>query len=161
MLTLRWLVATSVRVAEGPSVSRALQRSAELTRGSRWRLLALCVAYAVLAILLSLALGKLGSGIGSGFGSGDRLVTAAVQILGGTIQTVITATGISVCYMQLRQLREGATPNQLAAVFRLRPTNIVGVLAGPPQRTSIVPAFLSALRLPNKSPPSSSSRRAA
>ncbi len=118
MLAIRWLVATPVRVAEGPSVRRALSRSAELTSGSRWRLLGLFIAYLVLVLLVqwgfTLLVGNLTSGLGP---QARTLVGAGSNILLGTVQSVISATGTAVCYVQLRQLREGATPNQLAAVF--------------------------------------------
>ncbi len=116
LLTLRWLVATPVRVAEGPSVSRALQRSAELTAGSRWRLLGLTAAYFTMAVIMYAAFGLLAEALVRAMG--DRsLIDSAVDIVTGTIQTIISSTGVAVCYVKLRELREGATPNDLAAVF--------------------------------------------
>lgn len=56
MLSLAWSVAVPVRIAEGDGIIACLKRSAELTRGHRWKILAvfLLVGFALAPLLLAL-----------------------------------------------------------------------------------------------------------
>ena len=119
MLAMRWLVAVPARVMEGPPIGSSLARSGALTKGSRWKLFGLTVALLVFSAAVSLLLGLVGGALGFGVaGSASVLIAGgAAQVIAGTITTSVSATGIAVCYMELRRLRDGATPGQLAAVF--------------------------------------------
>lgn len=113
MLAMRWAVATPARVVEGPPMGSALTRSGELTAGNRWRIFGLFVALGLFSLLVTYLATKVGAAVG---GEGG-LIGGVTQIIAGTITTSVSATGIAVLYAELRRVREGATPSQLAAVF--------------------------------------------
>ena len=124
-----WVV-VPVAVLERPGRFASLRRSAELTRGSRWKIFALlliCVAVTIVnALILGLILGM------------DALVKALVLslILGMDGMTGQVSTGFAVAnyftgsfllligsvlgavsYFELRNIREGVDIDEIAAVF--------------------------------------------
>lgn len=115
LLAARWAVITPVVLTEGRSWDAALKRSQDLTKGLLWRIvvLLLLLVAAILAVNFSLAFlaGLLGSFLG-GF-TANILATVVVSTAIG----VMISPGAAVLYVQLRRLREGAIPNELAAVF--------------------------------------------
>jgi hypothetical protein len=111
---LRWLVSTPVLVAERTTIGGALTRSAELTKGNRWRLLGLGLAMMILRFAISFAIAfPLGV---AGFAKGS-LVMSLVELVASAITTAISATGVAACYVELRRSGEGASFRDLAAVF--------------------------------------------
>ena len=119
MLVMRWFVAVPVRVIEGPGFRHVLSRSAVLTKGYRWRLLALWVAYYALVTVLSFLSGVLvkafagqGAWMG-GFNPGAYLTTMIFAVITNSIHMAGTAT----VYGELRRVKDGGLPSQLAAVF--------------------------------------------
>lgn len=112
MLAMRWLVAVPARVVECPSLGSSLARSIVLTAGSRWRLFGLAVVLGVLSLVVQGVVVAVAKVMG-----GEGILVLLLQIIGGTVTTSISATGVAVCYMELRRIREGATPGQLASVF--------------------------------------------
>lgn len=111
MLAIRWLVAVPARVVECPSMSSSLSRSAALTKGSFWRLFGLAVILVVFSIAVEMGVALAGRITGS------AVVIGILQVIASTVITSLSATGAAVCYMELRRIREGATPSQMAAVF--------------------------------------------
>ena len=117
MLAMRWMVAQPVRVVEGGSVGESLTRSSELTKGSRWRLFAVALVLFMLmvvvvfvggvVVVLSARSGGLAATVGRA--AGGFLVVAGY--------IAISSAGLTMAFVELRRLREGATPGQLAAVF--------------------------------------------
>ncbi len=104
-----WTVIIPVQVIERRGVFQAFERSAELTRGSRWRILLLLlvvlVAYVVTRLLLvglTAALGLIGS-------FATLLVSVVVTLIGAVLTTCI--------YYELRSIKEGVAPQALAQVF--------------------------------------------
>jgi len=119
MLVMRWFVAVPVRVIEGPGFRHVLSRSAALTRGHRWKLLALWVAYyALVAVLTYLsgflvkALAGQGAWMG-GLNPGAYLTAMILAVVTNSVNMAGTAT----VYSELRRIKDGGLPNQLAAVF--------------------------------------------
>ena len=112
MLAMRWLVAVPARVVECPTMGSSLARSTALTDGSRWRLFGLAVLLGVFGLIVESVVVGLATAVGGG-----TVLVALMQIVAGTITTSISATGVAVCYMELRRIREGATPSQMASVF--------------------------------------------
>lgn len=119
MLVMRWFVAVPVRVIEGPGFRSVLSRSATLTKGYRWKLLALCVAYYALVAILTYLSGLLvkmfdgqATWIG-GLNPGAYLTTMILTVATNSIHL----TGVATVYGELRRVRDGGLPNQLAAVF--------------------------------------------
>lgn len=119
MLVMRWFVAVPVRIIEGPGFRRVLSRSAALTKGYRWKLLALWVAYYALVSVLTYLSGFLVKAFAgqdtwlAGFNPGAYLTAMVLAVITNSIHTAGTAT----VYGELRRVRDGGLPNQLAAVF--------------------------------------------
>ena len=112
LLWVRWTVAVPVRVVEGPSTSGSLQRSSELTLGSRWPLFWLAVLTLVFIAVIQVGAGLLAVLVGE-----SGLASGLLEVAASAVNTGVSATGTAVCYMELRRIREGTTPDQLASVF--------------------------------------------
>lgn len=115
ILSLMWFVVTPVRVAEGTAVMESFSRSAELTAGYRGPLFGLLVMFLVIWIGLRLFLPD----IAETASPGDALLVEefAADALITIVTTLIAATGVASTYYELRTVKEGIGPEQLAAVF--------------------------------------------
>jgi hypothetical protein len=93
----------------GPIAS--LKRSAELTRGHRWKVLGV-------ALVLALVGGIVAAIIGGVFGATGGLVFAAVgSFVWRTVYGAYSAIVLAVMYYELRVAKEGIDIDRLAAVF--------------------------------------------
>ena len=114
ILFVKWFCAVPVRVAEGPGIQRALNRSAGLVEGNRWRCFALILLFLVIpAIAMTGALYVVEL-----FGYPDSSMPGA--ILGALVVGVYsTIYGVlpGVLYVQLRRLKDGEGPQQTATIF--------------------------------------------
>ncbi len=123
MMACAWCVAVPSLVADRTGVFGAFSRSAELTRGSRWRIFALFVVVWVIAIVIGAVIGGVTLAVTFGSGGLDpvALARSPVQILGNllsnALSSLITSTGVAVLYVELRKAREGAAPQWLAEIF--------------------------------------------
>jgi len=113
-------VATPVSVLERSSVTAALSRSSELTRGRRWKIFGILVLLVVANMVSSflvreLALSAQPEGMDALFDNMSRLiyVTYAHQVLAGSLSAVMA----SVTYYYLRAEKEGTSAGELAAIF--------------------------------------------
>jgi uncharacterized membrane protein len=112
---MSWLVVGPVRVVEGARVSDCFGRSAELTKGYRWKILLLVLAVLVAAIVLGVAL------LAPIAIFGDSL--APVNIEGPVsdfvvaVFTVVMAVVTTSIYYELRTSKEGVGTEQVSAVF--------------------------------------------
>ena len=119
MLACAWCVAVPVLVAERRGVFETFGRSADLTRGNRWRIFALFLLYLVAAIVVSAVIGAF-AGVGAAVAAlqgGFSPIFAIVNALGSAVTAVVGATGVAVLYVELRQAREGTGAEALAEVF--------------------------------------------
>jgi hypothetical protein len=119
ILALAWCVAVPVRVVEGTGIGETFGRSRELTKGFRWPIFGLLLIYAILAILLSL-LALTVSGIGFAQAGQVQHGNIAYLVINWVLQVVlavITAVGVTSIYYELRMVKEGVAPQQLAAAF--------------------------------------------
>ena len=138
MLMTAWSVAAPVLVMEKRSIEASFGRSGDLTRGHRWSIFGLLVIYFVLAMIISVAVQGLAAAAGvttaqSGFVTTTQapslmaLAAVLVSALTNAVQGVISAAGAAAIYYELRTGKEGAAPDQLAAVFdEVRP-QVVGL----------------------------------
>ncbi|MFZ5718628.1 MAG: glycerophosphoryl diester phosphodiesterase membrane domain-containing protein [Pseudomonadota bacterium] len=121
MIACAWCVAVPSLVAERTGVFGAFSRSADLTRGNRWRIFALLVLVWVIAMVISAVIGAI-VGIGAmtaedPFAAATSPLTIASNVLINTFSAVITSTGAAVLYVELRRAREGVGPQWLADIF--------------------------------------------
>jgi len=124
MMACAWCVAVPALVADRSGVFGAFSRSAELTRGNRWRIFALFVVVWVIAIVIGLVIGAaLGVVALTGAVGTDpaALARSPVQIVGNllsnTLTSMISSTGVAVLYVELRRAREGLGPQWLSEIF--------------------------------------------
>ncbi len=116
LMFLAWSVALPAEVIERTGVFGAFSRSRALTRNHRGAIFGLYVLLTIFSWLLSVAL------IAVSFGSTGTLgkVSWAGIILSAlvqAIQTLLGAAGSASIYYELRSIKEGVGPEQLAAVF--------------------------------------------
>jgi hypothetical protein len=118
MIAVAWCVAVPAFVAERLNVMDSFGRSADLTRGNRWRIFALFLVYLVASIIINIVVGAIGGAISLAAGSAALAVRAVlIQPVISTLSAMIGATGAAVLYMELRMVREGVGPEALASVF--------------------------------------------
>lgn len=114
-LALGWVVTVPVLVQEREGVFGSLSRSRALTKGSRWRLLAMFLVVFVVLWVLQLPLGMLsllGASIGPAF-----VAPAIATAISATLSSVFTTTIAAVSYIELRRIREGTSIDELAQIF--------------------------------------------
>ena len=119
MLFLRWLVAVPVRVIEGSGIGNALSRSAQLTKGYRWALFGLALGYGVLAGLVVYGVALVDGGFllsAAARAHGDP-TAILLEVVSSAVLSAISTSGIAAIYAELRRVKEGASMEQLAAVF--------------------------------------------
>jgi hypothetical protein len=122
MIACAWSVAVPALVAERTRLRDAFGRSADLTRGNRWRIFALFIFVGLAIVVISAISGALIAATGlTGVRVEENQALAPAAIILGTlaetIGTLIGATGISVLYVELRKAREGVGPQWLADIF--------------------------------------------
>lgn len=123
MIICAWCVSVPSLVAERTGVFGAFSRSADLTRGNRWRVFALLIVVWVIAIVISMVIGAIA--VGASFMSGGldpvALARSPAQIVANlitsTLSPAISSTGVAVLYVELRRNREGLGPQWLAEIF--------------------------------------------
>lgn len=118
ILSVLWSVAAPAVVVEKRGVFESLQRSRDLTRGFRWQVFGLIVIYAVLSWIIGAAIGGVGLALGGLSGDTPNLwfnlaTGPVVNVLSG----VVASAGVAALYYELRTAKEGAAPDELAAVF--------------------------------------------
>ena len=125
IVALVWFVAIPACVVEHTGLGGSLDRSSELTRGYRWSILGVCVAYFVAALIFLIVFGAL---IGVGLvatsnvdvlsdASGPQLLGLAGEAVSTMVSSVFLSALVASVYYELRQIKEGIGPEALASVF--------------------------------------------
>jgi hypothetical protein len=117
MLALAWSVAAPVRVVENTPFFATFGRSAALTRGHRWAILGLYLVYALGGAVLGLIVAPL---TGANPFAGVQGLNPVYLIASAVIAVLLRAiqgTAVASIYYELRAIKEGVGPEQLAAVF--------------------------------------------
>lgn len=113
ILFLMWFVAVPAVVEERLGVFASLARSGELTKGARWKMFAL--------LLISIVVVAIGSFIIAGlFSLSDETLSFTGQILDAIwsgLTSMVMVSAVAATYVELRMVKEGATPQSLAAIF--------------------------------------------
>ncbi len=107
-------VAIPVCVVERPGIIASLDRSSELTKGSRWGIFGALLVFGALYFLLFIVLvGVVLAGVASDSATLVVIFTIAVTIVMSALQAVLMAT----IYHELRTKKEGAASDDLVNVF--------------------------------------------
>lgn len=118
VMLLIWAVVVPVQVVENRGVFAAFGRSADLTRHNRLSILALGVVWLIVAMVIGAVIGGLAVATAAGGAVRGVLVTQlVVSPLSNALSAVISSTGIATLYVELRRAKEGAAPEDLAAIF--------------------------------------------
>lgn len=118
MIYCATLVAVPALIEERPGILGSISRSRDLTRGSRWRVLLLAILFWVFSVIVQ-GFVALVSGV-SPMEAGqpaDPLVASIAAGIGASVSTLIIAVVAAALYVELREVKEGATAEELAAVF--------------------------------------------
>ncbi len=119
MLACAWVASVPAAVVERLGPFQALSRSAELTRGVRWKVFAAFLA--LFGVLWGLSMGvQLAAGAFAVLVLPTEhapMGTLVVSQLGTALFSCIPSVGCAVTYHELRAAREGLDTAQLASVF--------------------------------------------
>lgn len=111
LATMLWVAVPSA-VVEQQGLLNALRRSFELTRGHRFRILALILLIAVVGGVADLVFAAIAALIGMGLVSPDVFLQCAGIVVWSLLGTIAV-----VCYHDLRLLKEGPSARSVARVF--------------------------------------------
>lgn len=125
MLLVAWFVAVPALIVDRTGVTGALGRSAQLTRGNRWRVFGLLVIMYVALFIISLIVGAITGVSAMGAGADPTALrdiqmsplTIGLNVVSQTIGSMISAAGVAVLYVELRRARDGVGAQSLADVF--------------------------------------------
>jgi hypothetical protein len=118
-----WCVAIPALIADRTGIFGAFSRSAELTRGNRWRIFALGVVLFVLSLVIGtvfnavLGVNAFGGDVGGIVARATSPLFIILTVIRGLITSVIGSALVAVLYIELRRAREGAGPEWLADIF--------------------------------------------
>jgi hypothetical protein len=114
------IVAVPALIEERRGVFGSIGRSRALTRGSRWRIFLLLVLFWVFASVIQNVASVLGGATAfdmSRTAMPDPLRASLVIAIGTSISTMIVAVVTAALYVELREVKEGASASELADVF--------------------------------------------
>ena len=119
ILAMRWAVAVPACVVENLGPISSLRRSAELTKGHRWKIFGMTVLILVLFIIALVIVGAL---VGTGVvvvpqGVGRGLLAAILFVIISGIVTAYFNVIAAMIYHDLRTVKEGVNTEEIAAVF--------------------------------------------
>lgn len=106
-----WAVVSPVYVNEKPAFSETFKRSAELTKGRRWKVLFVLLAWLAALLLVGVLTVPLSAGA-MVIGLGAPIVAVIT-----TLSTIAWTAMQTVLYGELRRLKEGVSLKGVAAVF--------------------------------------------
>ena len=105
MIAMAWCLAGVALVAEQTGITQVFGRSAELTRGHRWSLLALFLLFGVAIVIVEAIFAAVGFSIDyvEAIFSPMRMLGAAII---STLITAVVLPALASIYLQLREIRE-------------------------------------------------------
>jgi hypothetical protein len=112
-LLVRWSAAIPVLVHERLGVLESMRRSADLTKGSRWRIFGLMVIIYIALIVVQMGLGLLVIAV-TGVSS---IIGALLAALVSAVAAVLVSIAMAVTYVELRYVKEGTDVKELAEIF--------------------------------------------
>ena len=125
MIACTWCVAVPALVADRTTIGGAFGRSAELTKGNRWRIVGLFLVILAMVIGFSLIIGLATAAVLVPMllagGSAETLATNPMMIpinaVSNALSSLLSSTGVAVLYVELRRAREGVGADWLSKVF--------------------------------------------
>jgi hypothetical protein len=125
MLYCAWVVASPVVVAERLWPLAAVSRSAELTRGARWKvfglLLILMVGYWIISAVVGVITLQMSGGLrGAAAMAASHSLPIGFLVMSGIVQTIVACIWgvvVSSLYVDLREWKDGPESANLAEVF--------------------------------------------
>jgi hypothetical protein len=114
-----WAVAIPALVIERDGVGAAFRRSAELTKGARWKIFGLFLVLLVIYWLLTIVAGLVGLGMYNAANTAAGLTVGNLlgSVILGTIFNTVWGTIQPSLYVELRQWKEGGSLENLQEVF--------------------------------------------
>jgi hypothetical protein len=115
-----WWIAIPVAVIERPGTVASLTRSAALTKGFRWRIFGLLVAFMIAAFALAALSGGIAGTVAVILGGGEQAFETYLDVIEWLWISLIMAaqaTLSAVGYYSLRVAKEGVDIGDIAAVF--------------------------------------------
>jgi uncharacterized membrane protein len=118
ILMMAWAVAVPALVVERPGIFAAFSRSAELTKGARWKIFGLSLVLLVIYWCLTLIVGFVGLSQLSGANAANFTVANLIgTVVVSTIFNMIWGTVQPSLYVELREWKEGSSIENLEDVF--------------------------------------------
>jgi len=112
ILAMMWYVIVPVTVVERPGIFAAFGRSAELTRGNRWRVFGISLVALAIGWAINLPLAVI-----SLIFPGNAGVIAVFAWIAAAASLIVSAVVVAVVYYYLRIAKEGGSIQDIAAVF--------------------------------------------
>jgi uncharacterized membrane protein len=110
ILWLGWSVAVPVLIQERLGVFGSMSRSRVLTKGSRWALFGLFLILIIIAMVIQSVMAMVVVFVGG-------IVAAVVAALVSTVVSMMVSVATAVSYVELRQVKEGTSVEELAEIF--------------------------------------------
>jgi Membrane domain of glycerophosphoryl diester phosphodiesterase len=120
MFVIRWSAAVPACVVEGLGPVASLRRSAELTRGNRWKIFAVFVLIFVIIIIAGIVVFAITAPFalaGAGTGFVGVIIAGLIGLIVSAVYTAYFNIVQALIYHDLRVAKEGVDIDQLAAVF--------------------------------------------
>jgi hypothetical protein len=120
MVAVAWIAAVPVLIAERLGVFSTFGRSAELTRGNRWRIFGLMLLYIAVYLLIGAVIavaGGVASFTAQAVPGAVTVQHVIIEVITNVLSALVGATGGAVLYVELRRVREGVGHEALAAIF--------------------------------------------
>ena len=117
ILSIMWIVAVPAQVVENKGITESFGRSRELTKGNRWKIFGLFIIYLILATVISMLVMLPATVLTTSSGAETSLMLVFIQVVSTVLTAVVSATGVSALYYELRKSKEGVGAEALAKVF--------------------------------------------
>jgi hypothetical protein len=118
ILGVGWSVAVPVKVVERTGIKDSFGRSWDLTKGYRWKIFGLILMFVLIIFLLSFIVNMVsGLSVMNTVSVLNNRPYILLQWLQSVITALLMAVGVTVIYYELRTVKEGLGPQQLAAAF--------------------------------------------
>ena len=116
ILSLMWMVAAPALVIERRGIFATLSRSRELTKGARWKILALILVGFVAIIIVSALFGIFAGLLMAVTGTVSKLAVIPTMI-GQTLGSAFMVVVIASLFLELRSSKEGPATDALSDIF--------------------------------------------